>query len=512
MTSHRPPPWPGPDAVPGHPRPSGSGGPAAAPPRHRAPVGAPGPAGGVAVLTAPPPRRSAAPPPYRPEPWAPPVPRSHVPASPSPRVPTAPPADQPRPADRPRPGGRHAGGPGSAPPPGVDARPSGRHVRPDVVPAEPRTARPAPAPTPAAPPVADAAAPPRRRASRATGTAPGLPVPLPAEHAEPAPRPRRAASGTRPRTATAPPRRGRGLSLGLGAAVVGALVAGTTITVDTLDRGTADPLASADRLLQQIPGGTEPVESVGPAAAPEAPRVDLASAVSAAEEAGARRGATVGVAAVDIATGELAPGSGGEERFDTASLAKLFVVVDMLQRQRDGEMTLNQRDLRLVHAALTVSSDPAMNALWTQYDGPGAISRVAQALDLEDTSAPEDSSQWGEVQTSARDMVKLLRHVQVDLPPQDRDLVLGAMGQAPRTAGDGFDQGYGFLDGGTPVKQGWMCCIASRAEVHSVAVIEGRYMVAVMSSQPPGYDQARRIVSAAAGAVRDHLRPVSSAG
>ncbi|GAA4941345.1 beta-lactamase family protein [Actinomycetospora succinea] len=393
-----------------------------------------------------------------------------------------------------------------------------------MAPAEPvQPARPAaPAPRRAEPPRTTerpADAPPRR--GRATGTSPGLPVALPAEVPETVTsteRPSRrtgGAHGSRVRTpqpTAAPRKRKRGLPVGLGAAVVGALCAGTLVTVETLSTGSSDPLASTDRLLQAIPGGAEPVESVGPATAPEAPEVDLASAVSAAESAGGRDGATVGIAAVDLATGELAPGSGGEERFDTASLAKLFVVVDMLQRQRDGEMTLTPRDLRLVHAALTVSSDPAMNALWTQYDGPGAITRVAQSLDLEDTSTPEDSSQWGEVQTSARDMVKLLRHIQVDLPAQDRDLMLGAMGQAARTAGDGFDQGYGFLDGATPVKQGWMCCIASRAEVHSVGIIDGRYMVAVMSSQPPGYDQARQTVSAVARAARDHLRPVSSAG
>ena len=88
-----------------------------------------------------------------------------------------------------------------------------------------------------------------------------------------------------------------------------------------------------------------------------------------------------------------------------------------------------------------------MNALWTEYDGPAAISRVARSVGLEDTTSPDDPSQWGEVQTSARDMVKLLRHVQVDLPAPDRDLVLRSMSDAPRIAGDGFDQGYGFLDG-----------------------------------------------------------------
>jgi hypothetical protein len=105
-------------------------------------------------------------------------------------------------------------------------------------------------------------------------------------------------------------------------------------------------------------------------------------------------------------------------------------------------------------------------------------------------------------------MAKLLRHIQVELPPPDRDLVLGSMGRAVRIAGDGFDQAFGFLDGRTPVKQGWMCCIAGRAEVHSAGVVDGRYMVAVLTSQPPGYDQARQVVNAAAGAVRARLGPV----
>ncbi|MDD7932305.1 serine hydrolase [Actinomycetospora straminea] len=420
-----------------------------------------------------------------------------------------------------------------APPAGVDPSPSGRHGRPDAAapaaPARPALARPAPARTaPAGPADPEPRDTPRPRG--ATGTAPGLPVPLtprttgkrrrtPADdrpvtggHRAPG-GPRTGTTRARPTAAAtiAPAPRRRGLTRGLGAAVVGALAAGTMITLDTVWTGTADPLASADRLLQELPGGAEPTETVGPAIAPDAPRVDLAAAVAAGEEAGAQNGATVGVAAIDTATGELAPGSSGDQRFDTASLAKLFVVVDMLQRQRDGDMTLGARDLRLVHAALSSSSDPAMNALWTQYDGPGAITRVTEAIGLEDTSPPEDTSQWGEVQTSARDMAKLLRHIQVELPPPDRDLMLGSMGQAVRIAGDGFDQAFGFLDGRTPVKQGWMCCIAGRAEVHSAGVVDGRYMVAVLTSQPPGYDQARQVVNAAAGAVRERLGPVPDA-
>ncbi|CAA9215956.1 MAG: hypothetical protein AVDCRST_MAG54-337, partial [uncultured Actinomycetospora sp.] len=323
--------------------------------------------------------------------------------------------------------------------------------------------------------------------------------PAPAPVPEPAPRRRTAPESPTPGPTRRRRARGRGLSRGLGAALLGAVVAGTLATVDTLD-GPSGIVATAPDLSP-----LDDTETVAPPAAPGALPVDLADVVAAAEDA-AGEDVDVGVAVADIATGELSPGTAGDERFDTASLAKLLLVVDVLHRQRDGQLTLGAGDLRLVDAALSASSDPAMNALWTQYDGPAAIERVATRLGLEDTSSPEDPSQWGEVQSSARDMVTVLRHVQVDLPAPDRDVVLGAMGRASPVAGDGFDQAYGFLDGsGSPVKQGWMCCIGSRAEVHSIGVVGGRWVVAVLTSQPPGYDRARQVVDSAAGAVRERL-------
>ncbi|WP_285648452.1 serine hydrolase [Actinomycetospora sp. NBRC 106375] len=323
-----------------------------------------------------------------------------------------------------------------------------------------------------------------------------------------APPPNRAARRQAP--ADSEPRRNRGLPLGVGAAVVGALMAGTLITIETLNGAPANPLAASARALNLPTSGTE---HLAPPAQPSAPEVDLAGAVSQAEQAGARDGFNLSVAVGDAATGDVAPGSNPDETFYTASLAKLFVAVDMLQRQRDGELTLGDRDLRLLHAALTVSSDPAMNALWTQYDGPSAITRVSRSVGLEDTTAPDDTSQWGEVQTSARDMVKLLRHIQVDLPAPDRDLLLGTMSQAQRIAGDGFDQGFGFLDGThVPVKQGWLCCLGSRANLHSVAVLDGRFLVAVLTDEPPGYDAARQVVDAAASSVRRDLGDAARAG
>jgi hypothetical protein len=87
------------------------------------------------------------------------------------------------------------------------------------------------------------------------------------------------------------------------------------------------------------------------------------------------------------------------------------------------------------------------------------------------------------------------------------------MSQAPVTAGDGFNQGFGFLDGShAPVKQGWLCCLSGRANLHSVAVLDGRFLVAVLSDEPPGYDTARGAVNAAADAVRRRLGVTDRAG
>ena len=83
--------------------------------------------------------------------------------------------------------------------------------------------------------------------------------------------------------------------------------------------------------------------------------------------------------------------------------------------------------------------------------------------------------------------------------------------EATPRAADGFDQRFGLFGtapGGTPVKQGWMCCVGGNRHLHSVAVIGSR--VVVLLSEVPravGYGAARGALTAAAAAVPAPRRP-----
>jgi hypothetical protein len=294
--------------------------------------------------------------------------------------------------------------------------------------------------------------------------------------------------------------------LALCAAALGALLTGSLATMDEI-LGASGPLASTTPILV----APAPPTTIAPPTAPPAPPVDLAAAVAAGESAAESRPGVVGIAVADRTTGQLARGTEGTETFNTASLAKLLLAVDMVDRQERGTLTLGDRDRRLLRSALNTSNDEAMNALWSAYDGPRAITRVADRVGMVDTTTPDDPTQWGEVQTSARDMVTLMRHVRDDLPPADRDLLIGDMSRSPNVAADGFDQGYGLLDGsGSPVKQGWLCCISSRADLHTVGIVDDRFVIAVMSNQPRGFGGARETVNDAVRAVRSRLGVASA--
>ncbi|MFJ6674318.1 hypothetical protein ACIQMJ_24700 [Actinosynnema sp. NPDC091369] len=228
---------------------------------------------------------------------------------------------------------------------------------------------------------------------------------------------------------------------------------------------------------------TTPADTPRPAAprSAEAPAPDLSAAV--ARAVGAAGDIDLGLAVVDLETGATA-GSDADTPFRSASLSKLLVAVDVLTA---GEVP--SADLDRLARALSLSDDDAMNALWTVHDGMGAIDRVAARAGLTDTHAPEDASQWGDVEMSARDVTRLYRYIATDLPTADRDFVVTALTSASPTAADGFDQAYGLLAPGsathshTYAKQGWMWYLPADLHLHTSGVLADRHAVAVLSIQ-----------------------------
>lgn len=242
-----------------------------------------------------------------------------------------------------------------------------------------------------------------------------------------------------------------------------------------------------------------------------APAEPARAAVDAAQAA-AQRSTQLGVAVLDRVTGETAVGPRGDEPFYTASLSKLVVALDVLDRRRTEGLSVTDDDIALIRRALGPSDDSAMNDLWVRFDGVGAAARVGADLGLTGTTAPEDPSQWGEMSVPATDLLRLYAFVLDDLPAADRDLVVGALAAAPPTAADGFDQAFGLLDPvvdgpgapGAAAKQGWMCCFSGQYYLHSAGVVgpDERFVVVVLTRIPrgPGWAAARAEVTAVAAA------------
>ena len=221
-------------------------------------------------------------------------------------------------------------------------------------------------------------------------------------------------------------------------------------------------------------------------------------------------GVDVGVAVLDLRTGELAVD--GQSRFYSASLSKLMLVVDMLDR----DVPLSDTDRKWISRALGVSDDNAMNALWVKFDGYNAMTRVAQALGMAETRTTGDRSQWGEVEVSPAGYARLYQHIMNEMSQDDRDVIVSGLGTATRSAADGFDQFFGLLGGplDAVAKQGWMF-YGGRLYLHSAGVVtdgENRFAVVLMSLQPSSSARARVALTSIADAMRRGLPSAIDAG
>jgi hypothetical protein len=279
-----------------------------------------------------------------------------------------------------------------------------------------------------------------------------------------------------------------------------------------------DPAASelpAEVLSTVDEPGRVPLPTATPSLAPTpaAAAVRPGILVEAGERAAA--GMTLGLAVLDVSTGEVAEGRDGSRRFIAASISKLLLVVDLLERRRSSGLTISDADLDLVRRALSTSDDGAMSALWGRYDGPGAIGRVAANLGLLTTRPPQDSSQWGDTQVTAADLTRVWQHVMVEIPPEDRAVIVDALVAASGTAADGFDQFFGLLGQGASAnvyaKQAWVPYRPAGYLLHSVGIVHDirtghNYAIAMLSIQSHiDAQSARTRLSAVATAMLDAL-------
>jgi hypothetical protein len=244
----------------------------------------------------------------------------------------------------------------------------------------------------------------------------------------------------------------------------------------------------------------EPESVPAPVPVPVPARPDYAAAMLDAAQGAVPKGITFGIAVLDLRTGQLA--TSGTQQFYTASLSKLMLVVDMLDR----DVPLSDTDRRLITRALSVSDDNAMNSLWTKFDGYNAMTRVAKSVGMQGTEATRDRSQWGEVVVSPAGYARLYQHIMNEMTDDDEEIIVTALSAATPAAADGFNQFFGLLGGSLTAfaKQGWMY-YGSRLYLHSAGVVThgtDQYAVVLMSAQPSSSGTARANLTAVAMAMQ----------
>jgi hypothetical protein len=277
--------------------------------------------------------------------------------------------------------------------------------------------------------------------------------------------------------------------------VVAGLAAGTLVLTSGSDEQRTSVTASGTTSWADSGGTTATtLDTTAPAAAP-VPAVDEPAVLAATGAAASAAGGTISVV---VRTGDGVPLVTGTDSVTyTASLAKLFVVTRLLALDEAGAVTLSATDLALMESAVTRSDDDAMSALWVRHDGARLVTDLAAGLGLTSTAAPVRTGQWGQTTTSATDLATVLGAIDDVLDPADAAMLRGWMRAASPTAADGFDQAFGLLSGSVDadrsvaVKQGWMCCVDGRRQLHSVGILADGRVVVLLGDFPSSTSWAR---------------------
>ncbi|HEX5116604.1 MAG TPA: hypothetical protein VFW65_15515 [Pseudonocardiaceae bacterium] len=226
-------------------------------------------------------------------------------------------------------------------------------------------------------------------------------------------------------------------------------------------------------------------------------------------------GVQYGVAILDRNTGTLTTGAEGDVGFFSASVVKLFVVVDILHRVEQGRLTLSSTDENNIKRALELSDDNAMDALWVKYNGPALVTEMISLAGLHDTVLDKaDPGEWGETEISARDVTAVWEYALTHLSTAHTSLVVSDTHSAANNGADGFDQAFGLLEPPRPstvkAKQGWMIA-GSEMILNTTGVLGARnqYVVAILTKQSAsiGYPQGRANVNKASVQVLKQLSP-----
>jgi hypothetical protein len=204
-------------------------------------------------------------------------------------------------------------------------------------------------------------------------------------------------------------------------------------------------------------------------------------------------------AVFDLRDNALVSQSNENRQFAAESLTKLLIATDLAAAGR-----LTGDNLPRVQRMLSTSDDTTANQLWTADGGPQIVTRAIRSMGLRATTPPRDPGRWGDMTTTAADVVRIYQHIVTKMPAGQRNVLLNDLATTPRAA-DGTNQDFGITaalpDGEWWAKQAWACC-RPEWDVHTTGVVgeDHRYVVVALSQQPlaPGFGGATKVITTVA--------------
>jgi hypothetical protein len=219
---------------------------------------------------------------------------------------------------------------------------------------------------------------------------------------------------------------------------------------------------------------------------------------AAAEAYVKKRPGTVGIVVRDRQTGAVWRNGHADEHVWTASTIKLAMTVNLLLRDRDGDITLTSGDRGLIERMLHSSDDEAADSLWFKYAGGdhmtfnNAFPAYGMKSVLPQRGFTKFYPYWGFQKCTPQDLDGLINYVLTKLPSDLRGYIVPKMravaaNQQWGVWGAGSAAQPGNKDGWSQEQGGWV--------MNSVGFVGPgeRYTLAVMNSLrgEGGYDEGK---------------------
>jgi hypothetical protein len=135
---------------------------------------------------------------------------------------------------------------------------------------------------------------------------------------------------------------------------------------------------------------------------------------------------TIGVELYDRDTGARWGDKEADTDFPAASTIKLAIITDLMQRQKNGSLTLGPGDWGLMSDILYNSDDGAGDQLWFAYENGGFLQRIRR-FGMRSAYFSGSPPYWGFMYCSPRDLDNLMDYVLDRLPAHDSGFIVHRM-------------------------------------------------------------------------------------